>query len=62
MFGKGFFRAGFNGWYHGILEPIVIGRPGKMTLGMARAGMSLGSSRAAMTLDKSTATITLGME
>jgi hypothetical protein len=62
MFGKGFFKAGFNGWYQGILEPMVIGRPGKMTLGMARAGMSLGSSRAAMTLDKSTATITLGME
>jgi len=62
MFGKGFFKAGFNGWYQGILEPMVIGRPGKMTLGMARAGMSLGSSRATMTLDKSTATITLGME
>jgi hypothetical protein len=62
MFGKGFFKAGFNGWYQGILEPMVIGRPGKMTLGMARAGMSLGSSRATMTIDKSTATITLGME
>jgi len=62
MFGKGFFRAGFNGWYQGILEPMVIGRPGKMTLGIVRAGMTLGSSRAGMTLDKSTATITLGME
>ena len=62
MFGKGFFRAGFNGWYKGILEPVVIGRPGKMTLGMARAGMSLGTTRARMTLDKSAATITLGME
>lgn len=62
MFGKGFFRAGFTGWYRGILEPVVIGRPGKLTLGMVRAGMTLGSTRAGMTLDKSTASITLGME
>jgi len=62
MFGKGFFKAGFTGFYKGVLEPVVIGRPGKMTLGMVRAGMSLGNSRAGMTLDKSTATITLGME
>ena len=62
MFGKGFFRAGFNGWYRGILEPVVIGRPGKLTLGMVRAGMTLVSTRAGMTLDKSTASITLGME
>jgi hypothetical protein len=62
MFGKGFFKAGFTGWYKGILEPVVIGRPGKMTLGIVRAGMTLNSSRAAMTLDKSTASITIGME
>ena len=62
MFGKGFFRAGFNGWFQGILEPVVIGRPGKLTLGMVRAGMTLVSTRAGMTLDKSTASITLGME
>lgn len=62
MFAKGFFRAGFTGFYKGVLEPVVIGRPGKLTLGMVRAGMTLGSTRAGMTLDKSTATITLGME
>lgn len=62
MFGKGFFRAGFNGWFQGVLEPVIIGRPGKLTLGMVRAGMTLDSTRAAMTIDKSTASITLGME
>ena len=62
MFAKGFFKAGFTGFFQGILEPVVIGRPGKLTLGMVRAGMTLGSTRAGMTLDKSTASITIGME
>lgn len=62
MIGKGFFRAGFTGFYKGILNPIEPGRPGKMTLGMARAGMTLSGVRAGMTLDKSTASLTLGME
>ena len=62
MFAKGFFKAGFTGFYKGVLEPVIIGRPGKMTLGMARAGMTLSSATAVVTLDKSTATITLGME
>lgn len=62
MFAKGFFRAGFTGFYKGVLEPVVIGRPGKMTLGMARAAMTVSSATAVMTLDKSTATLTLGME
>lgn len=62
MIGKGFFRAGFTGFYKGVLEPVNIGRPGKLTLGMVRAEMTLSSARAGMTLDKSTASITLGME
>ena len=62
MFGKGFYKAGFTGWYKGIITTVVIGRPGKLTLGMVRAGMSLGSTRAGLVLDKSAATITLGME
>jgi len=62
MFGKGFFRAGFTGWYRGILDPTVPGRPGKMTLGIVRAGMNLGSARAGLVLDKSTASLKLGME
>lgn len=33
MFGKGFFGAGFTGWFRGVIATVIPGRPGKVSLG-----------------------------
>ena len=61
MFGKGFFRAGFTGWYRGVVNAIVPGRPGSMTIGMVRANTKLGWASATASLSISQPTMAIGM-
>ena len=61
MFGKGFFRAGFTGWYRGLVSVIIPGRPGTLKLGSKRADLGINYVRATAGLNIGTGSLMLDM-